>query len=95
MEFLKLKPQHDEVIFVDEYGFSLSMRRKLGRSVRGKRANLSVRSIRSKNVTLIAAMSPRRLWTFNIVHGSVNTDVFDAFVKNLIRELGKEGKRLS
>ena len=48
------------------------MRRRLGRSARGTRANLLVKSIRSKNVIHIASMSPTKLWTFKIEHGSVN-----------------------
>ena len=90
MELLKLKVDHDEIIFIDESGFSLSMRRKLGRSARGARANLNVRSIRSKNVTLIAAMSSKKLWTFRVEHGCVNSHVFKTFISDLFHDLRRE-----
>lgn len=87
MEYLQYRPEYSTIIFIDESGFSLSMRRSFGRSLVGTRANLRVKTIRAKNISLIAAISSEKVWTFHLENGSVNQDVFSLFLEKLFLEL--------
>ena len=52
--------QHDEgetIFFVDETGFKIEMRTQYGRSKRGINAEGQIPNIRSRNISVVAAMS--------------------------------------
>ena len=91
LEFLQNKPLYTLIIYIDESGFSISMRRSLGRSISGTRANLKVKTIRSKNITLIAAMSSEKVWTLHVECDSVNQNVFYTFIEKLFNDLSDDG----
>ena len=91
LEFLNLKPQFPHIIFIDESGFSLSMRRSFGRAPLGIRENKVVSSIRSKNITLIASISCNKVWTFKVHEGSVNRDVFNQCLDQLFADFDLHG----
>ena len=91
LEYLQNKPVYSSVIYIDEAGFSLSMRRSFGRSLSGTKANLKVKSIRSKNITLIAAISAEKVWTFHLENGPVNQDIFYNYISKLFNDLTNDG----
>lgn len=59
--FLKLRNENRNIIFYDETGFQVVMRNLYGRSVVGKKAIKTVPSLKSKNITVMAAMSNKAL----------------------------------
>lgn len=64
----------EKLIFIDECGFNLHLRRSQARSRRGARARVIVPSIRGRNVTLIAAITN---------HGVLHTQILSNFTCNL------------
>lgn len=60
----------DKLIFIDECGFNLHLRRSQARSQRGKRAHVVVPSVRGRNVTLIAAMTNQGILHTKILSNS-------------------------
>ena len=91
LEYLQCKPLHSSIIYIDESGFSLSMRKTFGRALSGSRANLRVKSIRSKNITLIAAISSQKVCTFHLENGSVNQKIVSIFLEKLLNDLPSNG----
>lgn len=89
--YLHLKPAHSHVLYIDESGFSLSLRRFFGRSPVGKRANLKVRAIRSQNLSLIATVSKEKVWSTKVHEGSVNQHVFSEYLIQLFVDLQMSG----
>ena len=67
------------------------MRRFFGRSAIGTRANLRVKSVRSQNLTLIAAMSSQKVWTTEVHEGSVNQHIFSEYLSHLFLDLQLSG----
>lgn len=65
----------------------MATRRSKGRSAIGTRANLKVTTIRSQNITLIAAMSRNKMWGFHLHKGGVNQNVFSEFLTKLFEDL--------
>ena len=54
----------DSLIFLDECGISCSIRKSHGRSLRGTTPRKTVRSIRSKNISISAAITKNRVYFF-------------------------------
>ena len=67
------------------------MRRFFGRSAVGTRANLNVKSVRSKNITFIAAISSERVWSTKVHDGSVNEHIFSEYLIQLFCDLQYSG----
>ena len=47
---------------------------------------LTVESIRSKNITLIAAISSQKVWTIHLENGSVKQKIFSIFLEKLFND---------
>ena len=62
----------ENFIFVDEVGFSVSTRPKRGRAVAGQRANTPVPFSRSRNISVVAAMTKNGMLS-NKVHDTAVT----------------------
>jgi transposase len=71
------------VIFVDETGFKTSMRRNRGRSERGTPARVSVPRLRSKNITVMAAISYNQLNHYKIMEKNGDRFSFLEFLTEL------------
>lgn len=90
-KFLEIESLFEDIIFIDESGFSLAMRRSKGWSQRGLRANIRTRHVRSKNITLIAAMSSQKLYKFKIFENSTNSQIFYDYMVQLISDILLKG----
>lgn len=77
----------DDLIFIDEFGVNCSMRQRYGRSAIGIPAKKVVTTIRSKNISVCAAVSRNGLLNFKISETSFNTGIFIEFVRELIETL--------
>ena len=73
--------------------FSLVTRQSQSQSPRGTGANLKVRTIRSQNITLKAAMCSSRISIFKLRRGGVNQDEFAEFLDELFDILAQSSKK--
>lgn len=81
----------DELIFIDEVGFNVSMRTGRGRSEIGTQANMIVPQIRSKNISIVCAMNKNGLIYYEHSLRAINQESFIAFIEQLklkIRHIG-------
>ena len=62
----------DNLIFVDEVGFSVSSRTTRGRSLVGSRANIQVPVVRTRNISVFRAMSKYGMFSFTIFERPIN-----------------------
>jgi len=77
----------DSLIFVDEFGISCSTRVKYGRSEKGTTPRKSVRTIRSKNISVSAAIMKNKVITFKIQDRPYTGESFFEFINNLCATL--------
>ena len=82
-DFTKWIPQQGEkLIFIDECGFNLHIRRTQARSRQGTRAHIVLPTVRGRNVTIIAAINNAGVVHHTIVsNSSVNADRFKLFIE--------------
>jgi transposase len=78
-----------ELIWVDETGFNLHIRRKFGRAQKGHRASIQVPTQRGKNISIAAAMSYNGLLTISINFCALDVHKFGQFVESLCELLRK------
>ena len=88
---MSYEPIHDDIVYIDESGFSLAMRRTQGRSLVGSRDDARVKNVRAQNISLIAAVSSEKIWTFEITKGSVNSKKFEEYMSKLVEDLRLKG----
>lgn len=81
----------ENVIFLDEFGISTSTRNKYGRSKMNTTPKKVVRTIRSKNQSVLAAVSKNRVINYRTRNGSFNRESFTSFLDNLITILINDG----
>ena len=82
--FLTNSPENDsKIIFIDESGFNLHLRPSFGRSPIGKRSSVYVPTNRGANVSLLAAMNGTEYVHHKIFTGSVNSERFITFLREL------------
>ena len=74
------------IIFLDEVGFCVTMRTSRGRAKSGKKAILTGPAIKSRNITVIAAVCKKQLLYYEILPGPGNTERFLHFIVNLANE---------
>lgn len=72
LDFPNWATQHtrDKIVFIDECGFNLHLRRSQSRSRRGSRARVVVSAVRGRNVTLIAGMASQGVLHTTIIANS-------------------------
>jgi transposase len=81
-----VKPEN--LIFIDEAGVNLALVRLYARSLRGQRARGSKPNKRGKNVSIIGAISLRKIVTSVNLIGGIDGITFEAFVvQKLVPEL--------
>jgi len=86
-QFLKKAISSKECIYVDEMGFNLWTRKTTGRSRKGTRIYATVPSNRGRNQSLIMAISKKGPVHYKVVSGSVNREVYQTFISELIAKL--------
>lgn len=72
------------LVFIDETWATTNMTRLRGRSLRGTRLVGRVPAGRWETTTLIAALDQRGIRCSTLVDGSINRDVFEAFVAQVL-----------
>jgi transposase len=80
------------VVWVDECGFNLHIRRKYGRSRRGERANVIVASSHGQNLSICAAMSEEGFLYDRICPGAYSAEHFCTFLEELFEHLCERGR---
>ena len=87
--FMNLLTIYDgrKLIFIDEAGFSVSMRSRRGRSLVGTRANHVVTSIRTRNISLFAAMNKQELLFYSLHKLAYNSETFKEALEQLFNKL--------
>ena len=85
-------PDRRDIVWVDECGFNLHIRRKFGRARRGEHASLPVANSRGRNISACAAMSDDGLLHEIIRPGAYNTEHFCAFLTSLFVILSGMGR---
>jgi transposase len=80
------------VVWVDECGFNLHIRRKYGRSRRGERANVIVASSRGQHLSICAAMSEEGFLYDRIRPGAYSAEHFCTFLEELFEHLCERGR---
>jgi transposase len=87
-QLIELIPYRERFIFLDETGFQLSIRKKSGWSPEGTKAVTVVRSLRTTNYSLAAAMSQSGIAHYNCLNVAYNKMRFEEFVISLTIKLG-------
>jgi transposase len=90
--FCRTNVRNGNVIFIDESGFQLTLRRGRGRSQKGKRSILIVPRTRTKNLSVIAGMSALGVEHFKVLDGNGNTAKFLHFLHELFQKLCNENR---
>lgn len=88
--FLRLYNSQRTIMFFDETGFQVSMRRFYGRSQVGKRAQVVAPSLRTRNKNVMAAMLKDRLFYYKILEGSSNRITIAEYLRELFIKLCTE-----
>ncbi|KAG0425482.1 hypothetical protein DMUE_6027, partial [Dictyocoela muelleri] len=92
-EFYRMLGENDgnNVIFLDEAGFNLSMKRGRGRSLIGKNASCIVKQLKTRNISVCASMSKNGIIHHSMRVAPFNTVSFNNFLVELIEILGLKG----
>ena len=85
--------QHNDnktIFFLDETGFRVEMRSRYGRSLRGANAESVIPNIRSRNISVVAALSHTGVVHYEILNGNGNAERFAHFIDDLAhaRDIG-------
>jgi transposase len=91
MWLLNAELHRDKVIFLDETGFKIEMRRRMGRSLVGQIARVKVPRIRTRNVSTMCAMSQNGIAHYKVLEGSGNAERFIVFLNELFTHLPELG----
>lgn len=75
------------VVFLDETGFNISMRRTRGRSLVSSPARVTVPFLKSRNITVIAAVNCFSLLHYKILDHPANAATFEEFLHELVEKL--------
>lgn len=79
---------HDNLLFLDETGFNLHLRRGRGRSRKGRRAYITRPANKKGNISALAALSPTQgLVKYEVRDGAFDGEAYADFVRELLRDL--------
>jgi transposase len=80
------------IVWVDEVGFNLHLRRRQGRAMRGQHASVTVPNNRGRNISIAAAMSEDGFIHHRVQVGAYNAMLFIDFLGELFVKL-RENER--
>jgi transposase len=75
------------LVFVDEAGFNLHIKRSKGWSPTCERATVGVANQRGGNISIAGALTINGLQHFNVKEGAFNKESFETFCEQLCRKL--------
>jgi len=82
----------EDLVFIDESGVKVGMRRTHARSARGARAMAHERCGRGKNLTIIGALGIEGIVAADLLDGSMRTPDFVRFFKDELMPVMKRGQ---
>jgi transposase len=87
-EFLSLLAQSDgeNIFFLDEVGFCVSMRMKRGRAPKGKKAVHVVSNLRTRNISICCTISKNGTFYYKKQEFPFNNVHFKDYIKELLRK---------
>jgi len=71
------------LLYIDEVGFNVSMRRIYGRNLKGDKAKKTSTALRTRNISVIAAMSRTGLLFYQVLEGTCTAVAFSHFIDEL------------
>lgn len=74
----------EDLIFIDEAGVNLAMVRLYARALKGKRARGTRPQQRGKNISMIGAITVKKVLTFFNVLGAIDGLTFEAFIVQML-----------
>jgi transposase len=78
----------EKCIYIDEGGFNLHLRRNRGRSKVGKRASVTIPTVKGRMITLILAMNIKGVLNYRIITDSTcNSVKFGEFLRETIEKV--------
>lgn len=83
-------PDSKNIVWVDECGFNLHLRRKFGRARRGTRASIVVANSHGRNISVCAAMSEEGFLHEQLRPGAYSAEHFCSFLVELFEVLRRE-----
>jgi transposase len=87
--FMQERPvERGNIIWLDETGFNLHLRRRKGRSKIGERANVVVPNTQGKNISIVAAMNETGLLSYKAHYGAYTSILFAEWLATLGEHLG-------
>lgn len=95
-KFLQVLSNFDEskLLFVDEIGFSISLRSREGRSLKGTRAVQMVPGLRTRNISVCCSMSKLGVIKYQVQTTPYNTITFGSFIDSLLAEINGRGSHV-
>ncbi|XP_065318828.1 uncharacterized protein LOC135926826 [Gordionus sp. m RMFG-2023] len=82
--FVDVAYMKEKFIFIDESGFSISMRRLYRYSQINKKAIKNVQGIKTINYTIIAALTIAGIFRFEVLDGPCNAIYFSLFINEIL-----------
>jgi transposase len=76
----------NKIIFIDESGFNVSATDK-GLSIKGEKINIPKKNLKSKNLSLLMAITKDEILNYDIYESSINKYSFYDFIKKIINNL--------
>lgn len=77
----------ERFIFIDEAGANLQMHPRYGRAYGGQRATLSAPYHRGNSISIIGAISIKKIEALTYCEGACDGQVFIAFINNFLRQI--------
>ncbi|XP_025018435.1 uncharacterized protein LOC112539884 [Tetranychus urticae] len=84
LKFLEIQSSMNKIFYVDETGVQINVRSRRGWARKGCRANLTVKAIRSKSLSVCAAMNNKSLFLYEVKEHGYDTISFVDFLKQLV-----------
>lgn len=82
----------EKIYYLDEASFDIGMRRRYGRSKKGEKAVKIVPGLRTKKVSVSAAISKRCLFFYEAIDRAYSTGFFGEFIDQFLDFLEREGQ---
>jgi len=88
--FLNIYHGTRPIIYFDETGFQVSMRKHYGRSMAGSRAQIRVPALKTRNITVMAAMTQNELLYYKTLDGPGNRVRLADYLNGLFESMGNK-----
>lgn len=87
--FIELLPRRESLIYLDESGYKISMRRKGGWAPVGEKAISTVANVQTKNYSCAAAMTVNGMFHYSCIDVPFDSNRFEEFIVSVTAKLGR------